>query len=140
MIRSNQGSLVMAFSVFLGQGTSNFAECMALLDGVCILRSLGITRAEIEMDLLVVVNWIKSSSCEVWYLEVYWDEILELLKYLQFTIRHKFRQGNAPADFMARMGSSGCLTSWYSFTELPQSLKGLLRIDKLDFPYLRLSS
>ncbi|XP_041025340.1 uncharacterized protein LOC121265720 [Juglans microcarpa x Juglans regia] len=129
----------MAFSVFLGQGTSNFAKCMALLHGVRILRSLGITKAEIEMDSLVVVKWLKSSRCEVWYLEEYWDEILELLKHQQFTIRHIFRQGNAPADFMARMGSSGCSTRWHSFNELPQPLKGLLRMDKLDFPYLRLA-
>lgn len=97
-----------AFAAHLGRGTNNHVELRALLMGLCKCRNLGFDNIILELDSLLVVKWLKDGKCSLWYLEDFWEEISEILSQLNFQFQHVFREGNMAADFLARMGSSGC--------------------------------
>ncbi|KAG2722809.1 hypothetical protein I3760_02G143800 [Carya illinoinensis] len=50
VIRDEDGKLLGAFSVFLGQGSNNYAEMRSLLEGIRRCHHLGFYRIEIESD------------------------------------------------------------------------------------------
>ncbi|KAF5468683.1 hypothetical protein F2P56_012820 [Juglans regia] len=115
VIRDDGGRMNLAFMEFLDHGTNNVVELMALLHGLRQCRNLGIQKVEVELDSLLIVNWLEKMRCGIWYLEDYWEEILGLLSSMQFVFRHIYREGNAGADFLARMASgrlSGFLPPW----------------------------
>ncbi|XP_042969986.1 uncharacterized protein LOC122302667 [Carya illinoinensis] len=137
LIRDSRGNLVLAFSYPLDFGTNNYAEFMSLLHGVRHVRRLGFRNVEIEMNSMVVVNWILASNCPIWYLEDYWIELMELLCNINFSIRHVYRQGSSPTDFLAKLAFEDCTAIWESLVMVPPLLRGLIRTDKLGIPYIR---
>lgn len=44
------------------------------------------------------------------------------------------------AAFLAKQGARGLNMDWFDRDQLPSTLRGLLRMDRLGLPYLRLSS
>ncbi|KAF5462640.1 hypothetical protein F2P56_018628 [Juglans regia] len=126
-----------AFAARLGRGTNTNAELRALLLGLRRCRELGVDNIILELDSLLVVNWLKDGKCSLWYLEDFLDEIVGILSNLNCRVQHVFREGNTGADFLARMGSSGCNEEWLSHENIPMLLKGILRTDHSNLPYLR---
>ncbi|KAF5454307.1 hypothetical protein F2P56_023983 [Juglans regia] len=66
-------------------------------------REQRITGMDVETDSLMVVKWITGAKCEVWYLEDFWEEILKILREGDYTIQHVFQEGNALANYLARL-------------------------------------
>lgn len=56
------------------------------------------------MGSKIMLNWVLSPTCRVWYLEDYWEELMSLLKEITFTLRHIYREGNARTNLLARLG------------------------------------
>lgn len=75
-IRDSRDELIAGFAIFTATSTNNFAEFMGLLQGLRIARFLGLQQVEIEMDFMVVFDWIRKRRCGLWYLEDYWKELL----------------------------------------------------------------
>lgn len=109
----------LAFAEFLDHGTNNVAELMPLLHGLRQCRNLDIHKVEVELDSLLIVNWLEKRRCGIWYLEDYWEEILGILSSMQFVFRHIYREGNARADFLAWMASRRVYETWLQYKDLP---------------------
>ena len=139
VIRDNCGRLCMAYSVHLGIGSNNFAEMRSLLEGVRRCHQMGFYKVEIESDSHILVNWIIKGECNIWYLEDYWDELSSYLTCMDYRVGHVYREGNCVADFLAKQGARGLNKDWPADGDLPSHLRGLLRMDRLGFPYLRIS-
>ncbi|XP_041016201.1 uncharacterized protein LOC121258725 [Juglans microcarpa x Juglans regia] len=140
VIRNANGGLISAFVINLGHGTNNQAEGMGLLHSLRIVANLDLVHVDLELDSIIVLQWIKNLRCGLWYFEDYWEEITTILAGLNFNISHIYRQGNSPADFLARIGANGYSCIWNKFSDLPFLLKGLLKIDKLGQPYLKIKN
>ncbi|XP_057958688.1 uncharacterized protein LOC131151460 [Malania oleifera] len=102
VIRGCCGDFLGAFSSFFGYGSNNKAELRALTEGVQMCKDLGYMNVEIECDSNVVVDWVLSRNCIVWYLWDFREELLEALSMINFIIAHQFKEGNMAADFLAR--------------------------------------
>ncbi|XP_035541522.1 uncharacterized protein LOC118344586 [Juglans regia] len=139
VIRDSFGNLQAAYSVFLGQGSNNFAELRSLLEGVRRCYQLGFRRVDIEVDSQLIVSWVTKGTCNIWYLEDFWEELQGLLGCLEYRLTHVFREGNAVADYLAKRGAEGLNCDWSFNDALPSQLRGLLRLDKIGIPYLRIS-
>ncbi|XP_042979917.1 uncharacterized protein LOC122310097 [Carya illinoinensis] len=104
----------------------------SLLEGIRRCHHLGFYRIEIESDSQLLVNWITRGSCNIWYLEEFWDELQDNLSNMEYTMKHVFREGNAVADFLAKQGAGGLNADWLDAHDLlPSPLRGLLRMDRL---------
>ena len=58
---------------------------------------------------------------------------------MEFRMQHVFREGNVVADFLAKKGAGGLNMDWSVNDSLPDQLRGLLRMDRIGLPYLRIS-
>ncbi|XP_040988931.1 uncharacterized protein LOC121236547 [Juglans microcarpa x Juglans regia] len=137
LIRNEFGRLKLAFAKNLDQGTNNMAELLALYYGLKHCTDLGLQQIEVEMDSLLIVNWLEKKRCGIWYLEDYWEEILQILSSLRLKIRHVYRECNAEAGFLARLASRQHFGMWVHLRDVPHQLKGILRVDKLGLPAMR---
>ncbi|XP_042964656.1 uncharacterized protein LOC122298876 [Carya illinoinensis] len=106
VIRDAKGNLIWAFAKELGYGLNNEAELSALYYGLLFCKDLDIGRVEIELDSLLVVHWLQKGRCGIWYLEDYWEKIQVMVETLEVKIQHVYREGNAGADFLARLASN----------------------------------
>lgn len=60
-----------------------------------------------ESDSQVCVKWVHWQRCDVWYLEDYWDEIMGFVHSGDVTMKHIYRENNAPTDYLAKLGANG---------------------------------
>lgn len=100
-------------------------------------KELGLTQVEIECDSKIVVEWVRAKHCTLWYLQNFWEKFIAVANGISFSISHQFREGNMVADFLARNGETGCSRRYEVLELLPKELKGILRLEKLDLPYIR---
>lgn len=117
IIHDNKANMLLAFLVGLGHGTHNAAEFMAVLYGLQYCKEMGLMKVEVELDSMLVVNLLEKKRCGIWYLEDFWDEILEILSSRQAIISHIFRECNADADFLARLDTQSSRT-WTNYGQL----------------------
>ena len=73
----------------------------------------------------------------MWYLEDLWEEIIVLTRSLHCRFQNVFRDGNMVADWLAKAGASGADLAFSNNCVLPLTLRGLLRLDILGLPSLR---
>ncbi|XP_042964790.1 uncharacterized protein LOC122299021 [Carya illinoinensis] len=138
VLRDSDGNIKMAFSVSLGHGTNNFAELLGLLHGIQLVQEQGIVDFDVELDSWLVVHWIKEKNCKTWYLEDFWEKVMEVLQGLNVQISHIFQEGNKAVDYLVRMGAEGRNETLWSVQELPLLLRGILRLDKNGLPSIRM--
>ncbi|CAI9777979.1 unnamed protein product [Fraxinus pennsylvanica] len=124
IIRNENGDIVIAFAEKLDEGTNNGAELQALLYGLRHAKRMGITRLEVELDSLIIINWLKRKVCGIWYLEDYWEEIQYLLSTTPCRVQHIHREGNSVADILSKMGASSVSQIWMDSTAISPSVKG----------------
>ncbi|KAF5454807.1 hypothetical protein F2P56_024444, partial [Juglans regia] len=137
IIRNNHGNLIHAFSSFIGIGSNNRAELLALLHGIQVCKSLSLNYVHIELDSMNVISWWKSKRCGVWYLEDFWEELIDIMDSMTYSINHVFREGNKVVDWLAKQGASGNDLAVSLLTESPRELRGLIRMDYSGLPSLR---
>lgn len=137
VIRDHDGNFRLGFSVPIGSCTNTYAEVMGFLFGLQNARHMGFNAIEIEMDSKLIIEWILTRRCGLWYLEDFWEEIVHYLDEITFTCSHIYRECNAVADSLAKLGAMGCTSTYYSAFDLPRETRGLLRLDKSSLPNLR---
>jgi len=137
IIRDEKGNLVCGFAIAMGHHSNNYSELMGLLHGLRYIGLMGFLFVEIELDSLLVLNWLKNQRCGLWYMEDYWDEIQSRLAGINVSFVHCYRECNSVADGLAKMGANGITGAWLSLPELPPSIRGNIRLDRGGLPYLR---
>ncbi|XP_040996142.1 uncharacterized protein LOC121242329 [Juglans microcarpa x Juglans regia] len=137
VVRNEFGKMVFMFAESIGSGSNNLAEVIALRRGLEHCKRLGLNNIIIEMDSLLVVNWVQDGRCSLWYLEDFWDDTMNMLAEMNFSIKHIYREGNKAADFLAQLGSNGVSYEWLGQTEVPLLLRGIHRTDSCGLAYRR---
>ncbi|XP_042954647.1 uncharacterized protein LOC122291062 [Carya illinoinensis] len=125
IIRDDKGNMLCGFAVDTGHNSNNHAELMGLLHGLRHIGFMGFVLVEIELDSMLVLNWLRNNRCGLWYMEDYWDEIQSRLAGLHVSLGHCFRECNSVADGFAKLGANGQTMLWSSLSELPAHIRGM---------------
>jgi ribonuclease HI len=105
VIQNHLGEWVRGFSRAIGFTTSVQAELRALKDGLLLAIDLEILNLEIEMDSLVAVDLINSSTTSNAFLSTVVDDCRYLLERFELrSLNHIFREANGYADLLAKAG------------------------------------
>ncbi|KAF5450403.1 hypothetical protein F2P56_030761 [Juglans regia] len=137
IIRDDKGDLLCGFAEATGHNSNNYAELMGLLHGLRHIGLLGISSVEIELDSMLVLNWLRNQRCGLWYMEDYWDEIQSRIAGLNVSLVHCYRECNSVSDGFAKMEAKGQSGSWFSLSALPAPIRGNIRLDRGGLPYIR---
>ncbi|XP_058111999.1 uncharacterized protein LOC131255318 [Magnolia sinica] len=136
--RDSFGAFLFAFSHGYGIGTNNRAELGALHDTMSTCINRGYNQVFLESDSKCVVDAFTGKSSPVWKWKYWWTRIKNLRTRGIFVIFHIPREGNGPADALAKTTAlSQQHMSYLSFTELPHSFKGLYNMDALGLGSLK---
>ncbi|PKU79138.1 hypothetical protein MA16_Dca000482 [Dendrobium catenatum] len=104
--------------------------------GLELCYKIKVTNVVIELDALSLIQLLnKNIMCYPKFIYIL-RKIKILMEGLNCTLVHIFREGNACANFLAK---KGCLINGmkeFSSINLPQQLKGLVRLKKLGMPYI----
>ncbi|WMV20142.1 hypothetical protein MTR67_013527, partial [Solanum verrucosum] len=139
LIRDNQGNMMFAYSLGLGQGTSNMAEARALLYGLKWCVSRGYDRVWGETDSLLLVKCINGVWRTPWRLDKLIQEAHQIVESHGFIISHCFREANKPTDILAsRSYSVDAIHEFNSFSDLPREVRGLINTDRWELPSFRM--
>lgn len=97
IIRDEHGNLLAAFLTFYGEGTNNYVEFLALLEGLELCREMGLINLMIECDSQIVVGGVRKGEIAHWRLEFFLRNCLKALLDT-YTIQRSVRQNNCVAD------------------------------------------
>ncbi|KAI0529110.1 hypothetical protein KFK09_001657 [Dendrobium nobile] len=137
IIRNFNGDVIIAYASPLNHCKVIYDEMRGISYGLELCHRTGITNVAIEVDALSLIQMInKDIMCYPDFFHIM-RKIKSLLAGLNFTLIHIFREGNACADFLAKKGSLINDLEEFSNSNLPQQLRGLVRLDKLGLPYIR---
>ncbi len=104
ILNTNQHSVIVEKSIFLGHTTNNVAEYMGLIHGLQLAQQFGASRINIYSDSMLVVNHLKGIyKVRNSRLKPLYDKAIELLKLFGdgYEITHIPRSENARADELA---------------------------------------
>ncbi|KAH0671069.1 hypothetical protein KY289_025562 [Solanum tuberosum] len=138
VVRDSNGNCIMAFILPLGNGTSNIAEPKAFLSGLkwCIANEHIFTT--VETDSLLLLNSILNLWSTPWRMRETVEEIRELILIHNNQINHCYREANRVTDKLASYSHLTNTTIVITDTfGLPAHVKGLLNLDKWQFPSFR---
>ncbi|XP_035545033.1 uncharacterized protein LOC118348151 [Juglans regia] len=66
VVRNELGKMVFAIAESIRSGSNNLAEVIALRRGLEHCKRLGLNNIIIEMDSLLVANWVQDGRCSLW--------------------------------------------------------------------------
>lgn len=104
ILNTNQQTVVIEKSIYLGHTTNNAAEYMGLIHGLQLAQEYGASRINIYTDSMLVVNHIKGIyKVRNSRLKPIYDRAIDLLKLFGdgYEITHILRDKNARADELA---------------------------------------
>lgn len=129
LIRRGDGSRVIGFSCFLGIANSTYAELMAVYYGLNLAKNNGCSYIRCYSDSKAVIELISKPIDKSHYYASAIANIKELMILdWEVNLSHTLREGNATADFLAKLGSNNenKMKIWNS---PPEDLKSLLLSD-----------
>lgn len=100
IVRDASGRVVAGFSANYGDGTNNWAELLALCDGLSLCGCLQLPRVCVESNLAFVVQAIQKRQSENWRFFYVVTECLRSF-HPRYTIENVYRQKNMVADRLA---------------------------------------
>lgn len=105
-IIDDSGSCLVAFLGPLGMGDALSAELKALLCGVKLIHSKGLSshRIEVEGDSAVVIGWMGSGSPAPWRMPHILKELAFLVSSLNISFKWILREAKAVANRLAKRG------------------------------------
>ena len=104
ILNTNQQTVIVEKSIYLGHTTNNAAEYAGLVHGLQLAQQHGVTRINIYTDSMLVVNHLKGIyKVRNSRLEPLYNRAIELLKLFGdgYEITHIPRAKNARADELA---------------------------------------
>ena len=105
LLRDSNGHWVKGYARSIGFTTNVIVDLWALRDGLNLALSEGIRNLIVELDARVVVDLIKSNAdSSKLYSPLLCDCRCLLKEFHRVQVQHVFREGNCPADALARWG------------------------------------
>ncbi|XP_011624173.1 uncharacterized protein LOC105420789 [Amborella trichopoda] len=107
IVREWNRVVVFSFSGLLGEKTTNFAELMALFNGLKLFvdKMVG-TYCVVEGNLSNVINWYNGILKPLWEHRSILLQNWDLSRSFTFSFVHVFREANVVADYLAKGGST----------------------------------
>ncbi|PIM97453.1 hypothetical protein CDL12_30077 [Handroanthus impetiginosus] len=139
ILHDHTGMSILAFTHYLGLGSSLEAELTAIHRGLYLCVAKGFTKIWIEMDSQLAVQLIQSDQHGSWKIHHLLDGIRQLMRHFPIRISHIFREGNRPADFLANMACDLQYSGEIKPQDFTRTLIGLLRMDRWGLPSFRFS-
>jgi len=103
ILRDDQGSIVYAFPVLLGEGTNNQAEVQAACFGLNWCVPHGYTNIILEVDSELLTKWLLQVAIPPWKIHRYIQELQILANQCGFFQGvHTYRKANGTADLLAK--------------------------------------
>ncbi|XP_042973021.1 uncharacterized protein LOC122304823 [Carya illinoinensis] len=136
-IQDYKGKCIAGFVHHYRVATNTVAECCALLDSLRICKNLRLHNVLVKLDSLVIMSWLASRICRLWFLWNFWEEIKEISMEINARFRHVFREANMVADFLAKKGTMGDNTNFVGLDFECTRLSGLIRMDRLGLVFIR---
>lgn len=130
--------MLVGYASYYGTLSNMVAESRALLDGLHLAQKLGIKNVMIESDSQVLVNWLRSGVCTLWFMWDFWEKIKELYCLLECSVSHIFREANMVANYIAKEGVNGICRTVTGHNIGTGTLRGLLWTNALEIPYIRM--
>ncbi|KAK0585848.1 hypothetical protein LWI29_034921 [Acer saccharum] len=137
ILRDARGHALAGFAHSYGVTTNSIVEVLALFDGLRMVQQRGLQNLLVQSDSKVVVGWLNSGICNLWYMWDFWEEILYLFRALNCRIHHIYREANMVANFLAKESANSRIMDFDRDDIGIGRLGGLLRTDYLEMPYLR---
>ncbi|KAL0917621.1 hypothetical protein M5K25_012695 [Dendrobium thyrsiflorum] len=137
LIRDHSGNVLRAFAAHIPALSPISAELYGLNLGVKMGIHLGLSNIWIEVDVMLLINYINNCSTVNAVNFYLIREIKQNLSKINYQISHILREGNTCADGLANIGCH--LSNYLEFNGqlLPKRIKGLVLLDKTGLPYLR---
>ncbi|XP_057832239.1 uncharacterized protein LOC131042915 [Cryptomeria japonica] len=108
VVHNWEGKEVAFLSSPASINTNNWAELLALVEGLLLCRKHEAKYLDIEGDSTIVVNALRKGSMPDWKLNTLLSKAMDICKgFDRFTDNHIYREGNKRADELANMGSDG---------------------------------
>lgn len=99
VIKTSKGEIIEEIGEYLGVQTNNYAECMAVVKALEVLREKELYKADFYLDSELVVKQIrgeyKIKSENIAHLH---ERIKELSKGMELSFQHVYRKDNVEAD------------------------------------------
>ncbi|XP_055800380.1 uncharacterized protein LOC129869795 [Solanum dulcamara] len=103
ILRDHKGNLIYVFATTLEVGSNNQAEVQATSFGISWCIQHGYIRVILEIDLELVVIWLKKESNLPWRIIQHISELQELVRILdQFQCKHVYREANFPTNTLSK--------------------------------------
>ncbi|KAL6572402.1 hypothetical protein OROMI_013360 [Orobanche minor] len=137
VIRNHLGHPIFMFSEFLGDRSNNFAEIYAIWRGLEFCHEQNFIKVWVEVDPKIALHLIEHSiscHCEIQGLIF---KIRGFMEKMDIHFSHIFREGNAVADFLANQGCEQRDFYIHDITQLKGRILGLIKLDKISYPYIR---
>lgn len=132
LLRNESGSWIIGFSSFEGQGDMLLAELLALKHGLALAWDQGFRHVVCEFDALDIVNLFNAN--ENLQLHSFAKVVIEIAELLNqnwiVKLLHVFRETNACANFLAKLGVRSS-QPWKTWLDPPPLLGSLLLKDSL---------
>ncbi|EOY17515.1 Uncharacterized protein TCM_042331 [Theobroma cacao] len=135
VLRDHTGKLIFGFSENIGTYNSLQGELRALHRGLLLCKDCHIEKLWIEMDALAVIQLIPHSQKGSHDIRYLLESIRKCLNNISYRILHIFREGNQTVDFLSNRGHNH--QNLRVFTEAQGKLHGMLKLDRLNLPYVR---
>lgn len=101
VIKTTEGEIIEEIGEYLGVQTNNYAECMAVVKALEVLREKDLYKADFYLDSELVVKQIngeyKIKSENIAHLH---QRIKDLSKGMELSFSHVYRKDNVEADKM----------------------------------------
>ena len=93
----------------------------------------------VEMDSRPLLDVLHRHARCPWRIDAFVRQVWNTVQGGQFYLSHNYREVNAAADALARQASANRESNIYCARSLPDLVKGLVNLDRLSFPYMRIS-
>ncbi|XP_057855640.1 uncharacterized protein LOC131065203 [Cryptomeria japonica] len=108
VVHNWEGKEVASLASPAGIITNNWAELLALVEGLLLCRKLEVKCLDIKGDSTIIVNALRIGSIPNWKLNSLLSKALDLCKgFDRFIVNHIYREGNKRADELANLGVDG---------------------------------
>lgn len=99
VIKTTKGEIIEELGEYLGIQTNNYAECMAVVRALEVLKDKGLYKADFYLDSELIVKQIngeyKIKSENILHIH---QRIKDLSSGMELTFNHVFRKDNVDAD------------------------------------------
>ncbi|XP_027090241.1 uncharacterized protein [Coffea arabica] len=134
IIRDSYGRVLRSFSSFYGYQTNTKDEAMAMLEGLELCISLGLSNVIVETDLLTLLNTVKRLQRCPWRIHEEVVGISNMLASAMFTLTHCYREINFAASGLAKLAVQNRISSVYGANMPLAAITGVIRLDARQFP------